>query len=170
MEITLRRANMADLDPFLAIRNSDFVLRYNCMQPLTAEKARLALAQDAADPHCFYIDLHGRMIGAIYFSQDDLRFGVNALSVSYYLSQDCARQGYMTQALNQALAVVFSEDVTLVSARVFSENTASIQLLKGLGFQQEGFLRHAVRAYRDIVYDDTLWALFKTDFLRRDSA
>lgn len=103
------------------------------------------------------------MIGAIYFSQDTMRYKVNALTVSYYLAEASAGRGYMTQALSMALDAVFAEGVELVSARVFSENRASIQLLKRLGFQQEGYLRHAVRGYGHVIHDDTLWALFRED-------
>lgn len=161
----LRSAKIDDIKEYLEIRNSYFVLKYNCMSRLSEIEAMQQLEMDANNQNCFFIDLDGKMIGAIYFSQDEMRYGVKALTASYFLNEKYTGQGYMTQALKMALDIIFSRDIKLVSARVFSENSASINLLKRIGFHQEGYLHYAVRGYNDIIYDDTLWAISKSDLM-----
>lgn len=161
--IRLRCAKADDLNDYLRIRNSYFVMKYNCMSSLTKEEAVCNLERAIHNKYCYFIDFHGKMIGVIYFSEDQMRFGVNALTISYFLDEQYARKGYMSQAIKMALAIVFDEGVEVISARVFSENIASINLLKRIGFKQEGYLHHAVLGYGNIVYDDTLWAITKND-------
>ncbi len=163
MPVKLRHARLSDLDDYKRIRNSYVVLRYNCMSPLDDESSLYYLKNDIENQYCLFLDLDGKMIGAIYFNEDDLRYGIDALSVSYFLDEQYIGHGYMTQALKQALDIVFESDIELVSARVFSCNTDSQKLLLRLGFKQEGYLHQAVRGYGNVIYDDTLWVLLKSN-------
>jgi ribosomal-protein-alanine N-acetyltransferase len=87
-----------------------------------------------------------RLIGTIMFMpirgtfQDLPRF---PLTISYDLQSDFWNKGIMTEALKAVLD--FSKKKIQphrVQAEVLSENTASLKVLKKLGFQEEGLLKH----------------------------
>jgi ribosomal-protein-alanine N-acetyltransferase len=87
-----------------------------------------------------------RLIGTIMFMpirgtfQDLPRF---PLTISYDLQSDFWNKGIMTEALKAVLD--FSKKKIQphrVQAEVHSENTASLKVLKKLGFQEEGLLKH----------------------------
>lgn len=162
----LRTARASDLNEFLAIRNSEFVLKYNAMKLLTHEEAAAQIASDAASGDVFYLEAKegGALIGAIYLEQDSLRYGVRALGTSYYLGERYAGQGYMTEALCEVMRYVFEErNADVLSARVFRGNEASTRLLVRLGFVNEGCLRRCVMGYGGVIYDDLVFSVLKED-------
>lgn len=165
--LTLRNAQPEDADPICEIRNSRYVLRYNPMEPATREKIVQQLERDAFSDRVFYLERKEdhRTIGVVDIAEDDLRYRTGALSLSYYLGEQYANQGYMTEALNKALEYAFGElGAPLVSARVLSGNAASLRLLEKLGFSREGTLRQAVRDFSDNLHDDILFSLLKVEY------
>ena len=87
------------------------------------------------------------------------------MNLDYWLGQEFARQGYMSEALEGVLEYLFRRrKLRLVSARVFTQNIASLTLLERLGFTREGTLRQAVRAWGDVVYDDALFSMLREDY------
>jgi ribosomal-protein-alanine N-acetyltransferase len=60
--------------------------------------------------------------------------------LGYYIGQPYARRGYMTQGLRQAIRYAFDElGLHRLEANIQPGNIASINLVKKLGFQREGF-------------------------------
>ena len=102
-----------------------------------------------------------KVIGIISIHRDDLRYGVKSMCLSYYLSETYTRQYYMSEALDRITNDLFTLGCDVVTARVFADNKASIGLLKKLGFSHEGTLKHAVKGYKGIIYDDCLFAKLK---------
>ena len=66
----------------------------------------------------------------------------------------------MYEALHTIIQELLKEN-DIISARVFVGNDASKKLLEKLGFTHEGTLRHAVKGYQDIIFDDQLFSITK---------
>jgi ribosomal-protein-alanine N-acetyltransferase len=83
--------------------------------------------------------------------------------LGYELAKAYWRQGVMTEAL-KAIVVFGFETLNLnrIEARVMLENNASTQLLKKLGFQQEGILRE-YGYWKGQFHDLRLFSLLKRD-------
>ncbi|MFQ6862455.1 MAG: GNAT family N-acetyltransferase [Beduini sp.] len=165
--LLIRLPQADDVKAILKICNSEHVLRYNAMNKVSTAE----LIKKFETPHESYWTFHlvckesNEIIGAVFIEPDTLRYKVRSVSISYYLDEAKTQNGYMHEALNEVLNYIFTIlKMDIVTARVFSPNIASIRLLKKLGFLHEGTLRHAVCGYEDVIYDDLLFSLFKSEF------
>lgn len=166
--LIIKAPELTDLKALQAIYNSPFVQQYNCMKPLTEQTAQQRILADQQNEHVFYLYLKEdqRLIGTVCFEEDELRYGVKALSLSYFLGQADSRKGYMSEALKTLIPYIFQRDqLDVLSCRVFLSNAASLKLVQNMGFHYEGCLKQAIRATSGIVYDDCLFALYKKDIL-----
>lgn len=166
--LILRNAKPEDAAELLEIRNSEFVMQYNCMKVFTPDDAAKEIEKDALSDKMIYMELKetGALIGIISLDDDTLRHRVNSLTLAYYLGENYASKGYMTEALRDVVEYAFEElGVEVLAARVFSENEASLKLIKGLGFKHEGTLRHCVKGHDDLVHDDMVFSIIKEDYL-----
>lgn len=162
--LILRAPAPADADAFLEFRNSEFVLRYNAMTPASREKT---LAQFSEPHNTLLMELKetGKVIGAVFWEEDSLRWGVASRELSYFLSEAYARRGYMKEALHALIAHLFeTEHLTCIAARSFAPNTASRALLESLGFHRDGLIRQCVKGYGDVIFDDALYSLLREEF------
>lgn len=167
--LLLRRPRMSDLAPYEQIRNSEYVMRYNAMDRVKKKKVAEQLLEDSASDRVFFLEERstGSLVGAVWLAGDDLRQGLNAVCLEYFLDERFAGQGLMTEALEALLPYAFFRLGAVVSARVFVENRASQRVLEKLGFTREGRLRQAVRGYRDVVRDDLPFSLLREEFVRQ---
>lgn len=168
--LLLRRPRMSDLAPYEQIRNSEYVMRYNAMDRVKKKKVAEQLLEDSASDRVFFLEERstGSLVGAVWLAGDDLRQGLNAVCLEYFLDERFAGQGLMTEALEALLPYAFFRlGAVVVSARVFVENRASQRMLEKLGFTREGRLRQAVRGYRDVVRDDLPFSLLRGEFVRQ---
>lgn len=167
--LVLRSPEAEDAPRFREIMNQEFVLRYNAFEPpedMERLKAQLTRRREKDD--MLVLELDGLAIGAVGIEPDSLRYGVEAVTLDYYIDEKYAHRGYMSEALNGVLGYLFREGgKELVSARVFRENAPSLALLEKLGFTREGMLRRAVRGYGGVVHDDVLFSILKEEFLHR---
>ena len=167
--LTIRNAKPIDVDDIFEMRSSEFVLKYNAMETMTYEQAKAQVDKDTMSENVFYLELKdaGKVIGTIYLEEDSLRYGVNSISLSYYLNENYARKGYMTEAMGRIIKYIFDiRQVDVISARVFSENIASQRLLKKLGFVNEGCIRRCVKGYKDVIYDDLIFSMLREEYQR----
>lgn len=163
----IRRPELADAPGFLAIRNSDYVLRYNAMGKVHLAELEQEIAK--ADQN-FYLELKEtrQVIGAVDLEADTLRHRVNSICVSYYLGEPFAGKGYMREALLCVMREAFcTRRYEIMALRAFAGNEASIGLAKRLGFVCEGRLRHAVKGYGDVIHDDMLFSMTAEEFEQR---
>lgn len=170
VRLVLRRSRLSDGEAFLRIRNSPYVLRYNPMAAIPLEKALEQLAEDRLSSRAFYLEERatGKLVGVVYLAEDSLRQGVASLMLEYFLGEEFAGRGLMTEALETLLGYAFSvAGAELVSARVFGENRGSQRVLEKLGFTREALLRRAVRCHEGKVYDDMTFSLRKEEFFRQ---
>lgn len=105
--------------------------------------------QDARDRtgYAFYV-FHresGTLLGGITVA--DVQRGVAlCCSLGYWIGQEHARQGYMTEALALVLDYLFDElGLHRVNAACLPSNRASQALLRHSGFREEGFAREYLR-------------------------
>lgn len=79
-----------------------------------------------------------KTIGTLAFS-NIVRGCFQSCFLGYKLDKDEIKKGYMTEALQEGIRVMF-EDYGLhrIEANIIPRNIASINLVKGLGFENEG--------------------------------
>lgn len=159
--LILRRPEIEDVDEILKIHNSEYVQRFNAMKKYEIEDMLKDIINKKQ--RTFYIQLTDskRIIGAVFVNDDYLRYQVNAVCLSYYLDENYHGQGYMFEALKVLIDDLFSQDIEVISARVFVGNESSKRLLLKLGFVLEGCLRRAIKGYQGIIYDDLVFSLIK---------
>jgi ribosomal-protein-alanine N-acetyltransferase len=163
--LILRHPEARDAEDYFSFCNSEFVLRYNAMTLKTLENIRDQFSKDNPDTLLLELKATGKVIGEICIQEDSLRYGVASKEISYHLCEQYARQGYMKEALGAVIEYLFeNENLECISARCFQPNTASLALLRSLGFQQNGVIPRCVKGYRDRVFDDVLHTLFLSDF------
>ncbi|MBR5529528.1 MAG: GNAT family N-acetyltransferase [Oscillospiraceae bacterium] len=164
--LILRKPQEADVDDYMEFVNSEFVLRYNAMVPVSREKVQLQFTNMPEDSGTLAVVLKetGKMIGMVSVEEDSLRYGVDSKEISYFIREEEARKGYMKEALKMLISYLFeTEEQSCITARCFAPNIASGHLLESLGFHREGVLRRCVRGYGGTVFDDCLYSLLKED-------
>jgi ribosomal-protein-alanine N-acetyltransferase len=84
--------------------------------------------------------------------------------IGYDLSPDCWGQGYMAEALQAMIRNGFERmELNRVDALVYVGNSRSLQLLRKLGFKQEGLLRDYF-CLDGKFYDHYLFALLRREW------
>ncbi len=162
--LILRKPEIADVDDYMEFVNSRFVNQYNAMSPVTREKAEHRFANPEDGSIAIVKKENGKLIGMLYVGEDSLRYDVNSKEISYFLRQEESRKGYMKEALSALISCLFdTENLTCITARSFAPNIASQRLLESLGFCREGLLRHCVKGFEGIIFDDCLYSLFRED-------
>ncbi len=165
--LIIRTARLEDAEDMLEIRNSEYVLKYNCMSKLSLEQMQEQVRKEMETPNTFYMELkeNHKAIGLIGLEHDSLRYGVNSLCISYYLGEEYSSKGYMTEALREIIRYVFEErQADVLSVRVFKDNLASRRLVEKQGFVNEGCLLKCVKAYQDVVYDDMIYSILREEY------
>lgn len=165
--LILRQAAVADAPDLLEVRNSAFVLRYNPMKPWTLAEMEQELTQCAQSSGVLVLELRetGRVIGIISIDDDTLRHNANSKAVSYYLGEQHAGQGYMSEAMPQMFDYAFGLlGIDLLAARVFAGNTASERLLLRCGMLFEAQLRRAVQGSDGVLYDDRVFSITREEW------
>jgi ribosomal-protein-alanine N-acetyltransferase len=97
-----------------------------------------------------------RMIGAICLYAANTH---HRMEISYDLHRKYWRKGIMSRAVEKVLAYLFQQGETYrVEALIVSQNTASIEMLKKLGFAHEGCL-HNYRYHKQKPVDVEVFAM-----------
>lgn len=176
--LIIRTPELSDAKALLEIRNNEFVLQYNCFPKNDLESLTKMLEKTIASMNDKNIDddienetFHmiekksNCLIGAFFISKDYLRYKTNSCCIAYYLDEKFTRKGYMKETMNKFLDYLFNEkNYDVVTARAFAVNTASIKLLESTGFTCEGRLRRAVKGYNDIIHDDVIFSMLKSEY------
>lgn len=166
--LLLRHPRVQDAENYTAIHNSEFVLRFNAMAPTTVERMTGKFTDEEYKANTVFLEekVTGKLIGAIFLEEDDLRYGVESKALSYFLSEEYSRQGFMKEAMEAVIAHLFeTEQLECICARAFAPNVASRALLRSLGFQENGIIPRCVKGYGDVVFDDVIHTLLREDFL-----
>lgn len=99
----------------------------------------------------------GKLIGTCGFHCLDIKNKI--VEVGYDLSKDSWGNGFMSEALNAAIAVAFNNmKLNRIQAFVYTGNKASYKLLESLGFLREGTIRDK-HLFRGWYYDHYCYSL-----------
>ena len=83
--------------------------------------------------------------------------------MGYWIGQPYRRQGFMTEALRLAMDYAFDDlDLHRVEANIIPSNTASIALIKRLGFRLEGLSERYLKINGEW-QDHERWALTREE-------
>lgn len=111
---------------------------------------------------CHSIDQN--IVGVANLSQIFYRAFQNAY-LGYYVDVEVAGQGFMREGVSLALNYAFNTlNLHRVEANIQPNNIASINLVKGLGFTQEGFSRRYLKINGEW-RDCERWALTVEDWV-----
>lgn len=163
--LILRAPTPEDAVPLLPIRNSEFVLQFNPTTPKNQEQLQEELMEEQDRTLILEKKEDGNVIGACFFGGDALRYQVHSQTLSYYLAQKEARKGYMTEAMQALIEMLFAQGVQVLSLRCYAENIASAKLAEKLGFIKEGCIRHAVSDRNGVIHDDCIYSLTREEYL-----
>lgn len=161
--IIIRDMKLSDLESFHPLANSEFVLKYLCMYKMSKEESAQYIEKMIEKEQDFAIALKDSdvFIGKIHIDTDSLRYDVNSVELAYWLGEPYTRRGYMKEALKAFIEYLFwVKKYDSITVRVLAPNTASIALLRSLGFTQEGYLKRALK-YEGVIYDDVIFSLQK---------
>ena len=101
---------------------------------------RLILKMQLVRFYVFLKEDPSRIIGTV--SLYDLVLPYGRGEVGYKFSSEYHHLGYATEAMEKLIEIAFTElKLHRLCARVLEENTPSIRLLEGLGFEKEGICR-----------------------------
>jgi RimJ/RimL family protein N-acetyltransferase len=93
------------------------------------------------------------------------RVGPEAREIGYWIRQDQANRGLMTEAVAALTKVAFTIDrVARVEIRCAPENTASLSVARKLGFQHEATLKQRHPDHDGQLRDSMIWTLFVADY------
>jgi RimJ/RimL family protein N-acetyltransferase len=167
--LILRNAKPEDAASLYSYRESEFVQRFNAMGSITSEQMDEQVIKDSTSDRAAYIELKEthRAIGAIWMEEDSLRHRANSICTSCWLGEEHSGKGYMTEAYRALISYLFAQrKADVVVARVFADNMASRRMMEKAGFVQEGILRHAVKGYKEKIFDDVLYSILRTEWER----
>ncbi len=138
MEFSTQRCYVAcfseeNIDAFMEYRNNLVWMEHQSFKGLTREEYRVALLTpkkltDGIQLAVSHKDTH-ELIGDVFLLQEK-----DICWLGYTISPKHARQGYAYEVAIAAIHTLASRGIKEVKAGVLAENTASVNLLKKLGF------------------------------------
>jgi RimJ/RimL family protein N-acetyltransferase len=171
--LTIRMLRTEDAAELVAYRNDPEVARHqDWTMPFTRSEAALLAADQrhlAGPAPGRWVQLamesQGHVIGDLGVRLDE---HAAVATVGYTVSRTHQRQGYATEAVGAVLAALFASGVLRVEAHVDPANTASIRLLRRLGFVDEGTLE-GVALVRGEWVDEQTFGLLASEFSGRSA-
>lgn len=149
--LLLRETLLADAPVLFSIHADADAMRWFGTEPLPDEHAAQqviegwATARTLANPGVRW-GLERRSDGRLIGTCGLFRWNRNwrACMVGYELAREAWGQGFMREALLAVMGFGFRQmQLNRIEAQVHPENAASLKLVAGLGFVQEGLLREA---------------------------
>jgi len=163
--LILRSPIPTDAPDISKVRNSDFVQRYNLYTDSSTEDV---LAELERYDLVILLEKHtGRFLGLIHIKEDYIRYHVDSMELAGWLDMSVAKQGFMSEALRGLIPNLFNEGIARLTARVFSDNLASVRLMESIGFVREGYLREAVKNSSGEIFDMILFSVTEEEFKKR---
>lgn len=147
-------------------RSTDFVTRYNLYQPCDAQQIRKEL--QLYEHIIITLKDDGRVIGCVSIREDDTRYHMDSKTLHAWLVEEMAYRGYMAEVLDAVFDLLFVQrGHERIAVQILSENRASIRLAEKVGFEQEGYLKRALRNSHDQVFDVALYSMDRETYLRQ---
>lgn len=159
-KVFLRNTKKEDISAIRKLLSTDFVQKYNAINLENFIEFQKNILDNLTKGYLYtIIDKETlSIIGQIGLKEDSLRYGTNTMEIFCFLTEDMANKKIMSELLpifiKKSLEKFLLKGIT---ARCFKQNIASLKLLEKIGFIKEGELKFAVKAYKDIIYDDCLY-------------
>ena len=165
--VFLRRPVNADAQELLTLNRASLLLHRGLVYPPTDPAdfaAFLERCRQANSVCCFVCRLEGGgIVGSINLSQI-YGGGFRSAYLGYYIGEQFAGRGYMTEALQLMLRYAFADlKLHRLEANIQPENVASLRLVKRAGFVCEGYSRRYLKVcgrWRD----HERWAIIAEDW------
>lgn len=168
--LVLRRFHEGDVAAFAAYRSDLDVARYQSWSapvslPVALDLVRGLAALDPQSPGWFQYAVElksdGLLIGDVGVNMHENRMQAE---IGYTLARGHQRRGLATEAVGRVLHFLFTDQgLHRVSAECDARNTRSANLLRRLGFRQEG-LRSAATWIKGEWTDDLLFGLLAAEW------
>ena len=159
--LILRTPKIEDAPIIAEHRSTDFVMRYNLYKECDAEQI---IGELESYEHILLVEIAtNQIIGCVSLRDDPIRYHVDSITLHAWLIEEKAYKGYMAEALKAIIPILFSE-YSRLSIQIFSKNTASIRLAQRLGFEQEGYIKQAVKAPSGEIFDLVLMSMARNAF------
>jgi ribosomal-protein-alanine N-acetyltransferase len=147
--VFLRPPSMRDLEELTALNRASARLHRGLVSPPTQPEQFHAFLKRCrrADGACFLICRveDGAIVGSVNLSQI-VRGGFQNAYLGYYVGEQHAGRGYMTEALRLTLRYAFLRlRLHRLEANIQPENVASIALVRRAGFVREGYSRRYLK-------------------------
>ncbi len=137
-----KKFSQTHTDDYFTVPVQKKYLAYDCESFLAGSLVPLWITVKGSD----------RLIGRVSFFNFAYG-GMMSCAVGYHLDEEYTGKGYMTEALESAMAFVFDEyKLHRIEAFILPENEKSLNLVKRLGFHYEGqrnSYMHINGKYRD---------------------
>jgi ribosomal-protein-alanine N-acetyltransferase len=170
--VFLRSPTKRDAAEFIALNRASRAFHRGLVSPpITSEQFVDLLKKSNEDNSvCLLICVaaKGAIIGAVNLSQI-FRGGFQSAYLGYYIGEQYAAQGYMTEALRLTVKHAFNSlKLHRLEANIQPGNLASIALVKRGGFHKEGYSRRYLKIcgrWRD----HERWAIIAEDWKSKHS-
>lgn len=130
---TVRQFAEHDIDDFMVYRNDMDWMRYQGFKGLTRQKYADRLLGDKSIQSGLQLAIicneSNTLIGDVYLKQEK-----DVCWIGYSICRNKARQGYAYEVVFNVINILKGKNINFVKAGVEPDNTASIALLKKLGF------------------------------------
>ena len=147
MRVRLELASLKDEQAFIAAaRESRALHRSWVSPPTTPARFRAYLKAKSNDRNLAYFAFVGRDIVGVVNVSEIVRGMFRNAYLGYYVFAPHHRRGVMTAALSQVVTRAFRRHgLHRLEANIQPSNTASIQLVRRLGFRCEGLSRRYLK-------------------------
>lgn len=148
-KITLSRALPADADALIDANRKSAHHHFPWVRPFIDDDGFDAwYGKTLTGPNISYVVREAKsreIVGVVNLSE--IVWGAfRSAYISYYGMVDWSRKGLMTEGVELACRLAFDElGLHRLEANIQPENTASVALIKRVGFQKEGFSPHYLK-------------------------
>ena len=154
--LILRTPTPNDAAELASARSTEFVMRYNLYEE--CDKEQILRELDSYDHVLLAEKESKKIIGCVSLRDDPVRYHTDSVTLHAWLIEEMAYKGYMAEALNEIINELFLI-YQRISVQIFSQNTASLRLAKKLGFEEEGYIKQAVKNKKGEIFDVVLLSL-----------
>jgi len=162
--ITIRDFNESDSAQLLCILNVPEVVKYLSSKipaPYTLEDAQWWISTGSKIGIVKAIDFRGSLVGCIGAEQGEFEYQRSA-EIGYWIAKDYWKKGIATHAIKEIISLVFNTtDIVRLFASVFSQNTASMNVLIKCGFELESVHKKAIYK-NDVFFNNHVFSLLKS--------
>lgn len=130
----IRPFRQSDIARFISYRNNDIWMQYQGFKGLTPSEYEQTLLKPTdlktGSQLAIVSQKTDSLIGDLYLQMEG-----KSVWLGYTIHPDFARQGYATEAVLGIMDYLATQDLQAIKAGIAENNTASIELIKKLGYR-----------------------------------